>query len=388
MEIETIREMIPATRNSIYLNTGAGGPMHLSVREAITASMDLEYQNGPYTPPVWTDRKTLVPSVRKKVASLIGAGENEVALTDNTSSGINIIANSIDWSKGDEVVISDVEHPGGYLPWFNLEKLKGIKTVIVPVGENDEQFLSALKGAMTDRSRLVCLSHVAWCLGRRLPLVEVVEATRERGVPCLVDGAQSIGQMEVNVKEVGADFYSFPGHKWLMGPMGTGALYASPEGMKRVKYTSAGFYSGSSYDLAGAEFKPYEDSRRFEIATRSSFLLAGLGAALDLAAGQGISIIESAIRTKATAMLDYLSAMDGVTVYSPRDKRGRAHSGLVSFNIDGKDPEEVVHELWRVGNIAARWVPDPRAVRLAIHYFITEKELERVKEVIGQIITA
>ncbi len=387
MDIDKIRELIPATRNSIYMNTGAGGPMPLPVAEAISACMDLEHRNGPYTPTVWEERKTLVPSIREKAASLIGAEENEVALTDNTSSGINIIANCIDWAEGDEVVITDAEHPGGYLPWFNLEKLNGIKTVMVPVGDSDDQFLSSLESAITGKCRLLCMSHVAWCLGRRLPVSEVVEIAGGKGVPCIVDGAQAVGQMEVDVKALGADFYSFPGHKWLMGPMGTGALYASPRAMEWVKFTSAGFYSGPSYDLAKAEFTPFEDSRRFEIATRSSMLLAGLGAALDFVTSFGMGEIEAAIRKNAAAMLNHISGMDGITLYSPEAEGGRAQSGLVSFSVTGMDAEEVVKELWSRGNIAGRWVPDPKAVRLSVNFFNTEEELARVKDVITQIVS-
>lgn len=358
------------------------------VTEAISACMELEHRSGPYSPTVWEQRKTLVASVRRKVASLIGAQENEVALTDNTTSGINIVANSIDWAQGDEVIITDAEHPGGYLPWFNLEKLKGIKTVVVPVGNSDDRFLSSLKSALTGRCRLICLSHVCWSLGRRLPVAEVAEVARQKGVPCIVDGAQSVGQMTVDVKDLGADFYSFPGHKWLLGPMGTGALYASPEAMGRVRFTSAGFYSGSSFDLAKGEFVPYQDSRRFEIATRGSMLLAGLGAAVDFMTGLGMGEIEAAIKDRATCMLDHLSSLDRITLHSPRDEQGRAHSGLVSFSVEGIEPEEMVIELWHRGNIAARWVPDPRAVRLSVNFFSTDEELGIVKEVIAQLIAS
>jgi L-cysteine/cystine lyase len=385
MDIQKIRELIPATRNSIYMNTGAGGPMPLPVIEAISSSMELEHRNGPYTPPVWTDRKTLIPSVRGKAASLIGAQENEVALTDNTSSGINIVANCIDWGQGDQVIITDAEHPGGYLPWFNLKRLKGIETVVVPLGDSDERFLADLEGAVTGRCRLICLSHVAWCLGRRLPIAAVAEIAGRKGVPCIVDGAQAVGQMAVNVKELGVDFYSFPGHKWLMGPMGTGVLYASPEAVKKVRFTSAGFYSGPSYDLSRAEFTPYEDSRRFEIATRSSLLLSGLGAALDFITGVGVNEIEGIIREKATDLIHYLSGLEKITLHSTLDERGGAQSGLVSFVIEGMDPEEVVKELWSRGNIAGRWVPDPKAVRLSVNFFNTREELNKVKEVIAQI---
>lgn len=388
MEIEKLRELIPATRNSIYLNTGAGGPMPVPVVEAISACMDLEGRHGPYSPTVWEERKPLVSNIRKKVASLIGAEENEVALTDNTSSGINVVANSIQWAAGDEVVITDAEHPGGYLPWFNLEKVKGIKTVIVPLGESDEQFLAYLKNAITAKCRLVCLSHVAWCLGRKLPIAEVAALARLKGAPCVVDGAQAVGQMEVNVKELGVDFYSFPGHKWLMGPMGTGALYASAEAMRRVKFTSAGFYSASKYDLISRVFEPFEDSRRFEIATRSSMLLEGLGAAVDFITNIAVRAISESIIGKATDMLHHLSGLDKVSLYSSKDGRGRAHSGLVSFTIDGMDPEETVKELWRRGNIAARWVPHPKAVRFSIHFFNSEEELTRVKEILTEIMAS
>lgn len=385
MDLQKIRELIPATKNSIYLNTGAGGAMPQPVIDTMTAAMDMEHQNGPYSPAAWSDRKTLVPSVRQKVASFIGAEENEVALTDNTSSGLNVVANCIDWAAGDEVVITDAEHPGGYLPWFNLERNRGIKTVIVPLGDDDEQFLTELENGITERCRLVCFSHIAWCLGRKLPVVRAVKVAREKGVPCVVDGAQGPGQISVNVKELGADFYSFPGHKWLMGPMGTGALYASPEAMEWVEYTSAGFYSGESYDLAKLSFEPFQDSRRFEIATRSSMLLAGLGAAVDFITDLGMEEVETAIRDNATEMLDFLEGQERVTLLSHRDEEGRAQTGLVSFITDGMDSQELVVELWKRGKIAARSVPDPKATRLSVNYYNTKEELAKVKEVLSEI---
>ena len=174
---------------------------------------------------------------RETAARLIGAAPQDVALTQNTTHGMNLGTASIDWREGDEVISATTEHPGCLVPLHNLRARSGVKVQLVSPPVTPEKVESAL----TPRTRLVALSHVDWTSGEILPLREICALARARDVLTLIDGAQSVGNVPVDVPASGADMYAFTGHKWILGPEGMGALYVRP-GLD-VFSTNVGFFS-------------------------------------------------------------------------------------------------------------------------------------------------
>jgi L-cysteine/cystine lyase len=371
--------MFPALANNdfAYLNTGSSGPPPYHVLEAAREAdglcsgpaylegVGLFYRQAEYT-----------LRAREAAARLVGAGPDDVALTQNTTHGMNLGVGSIEWQEEDEAVSVSTEHPGCLAPLHNLKKRFGVKVKLVSPPVTVEK----VEASLTPKTRLVALSHVDWTNGEVLPLRGICDLARERGVLTLVDGAQSVGNIEVDVPATGADMYAFTGHKWVLGPEGMGALYVRP-GLP-VHSPNVGFMSIASpadFDADGTyDLRP--DARRFEASTMSPSLAAGFAAAADAAHKRG-SAGFAEIRHRAGFLTDLLTELPRVTVRSPRPAR----SGLVSFEVEGVAPGEAV-ELLLEQRFVLRYVPGPESyIRASTHLFNAEEELEALAEAVGRL---
>jgi L-cysteine/cystine lyase len=210
-------------------------------------------ENGRSGLPYWEELKELRSRLRRELALLLGTDESCVALTTSTTEGCNTVVAGLRLAAGDEVVTTDVEHPGllGALRAWKLD------VRVARVGEAPaSEALSVLQAAVTPRTRLIALSHVAWTTGAVLPIRELAGA----GVPLLVDGAQGAGTIPVDVEELGCDFYTVSGQKWLLGPDATGCLYVRRD---RIRELEVSFPSYLSWEDPRA-LEPWPDARRFE----------------------------------------------------------------------------------------------------------------------------
>ena len=200
-----------------YLNTGTSGPLPRGAAEAIEHAMWREVDLGRASPSGLPDYAPMVQDTRQRLATLIGADVAEVALTDSTTHGINAIVWGLPWQSEDEVLTSTVEHPGIVAPLHHLARRTGVSLrTVVP---------DAIACSVTDHTRLVAVSHVSFSTGARLPIEEIAYAAHQQGALLLVDGAQAVGAVPVDVHALDVDAYAFPGQKWLCGPEGIGALY-------------------------------------------------------------------------------------------------------------------------------------------------------------------
>jgi L-cysteine/cystine lyase len=313
---------------------------------------------------------------REAAARLVGAGPDDVALTQNTTHGMNLGVAAIDWRKGDEVVSTTTEHPGCLAPLHNLSRRFGIEVNLVSPPVTPEK----IEAALTPKTRLIALSHVDWTSGEVLPLEEICTLARDRDALTLVDGAQSVGNIPVNVPASGADMYAFTGHKWVLGPEGLGAFYVRP-GIP-VHSPNVGYLSLPSpadFDAAGGyELRP--DARRFEASTVSPILAAGFAAAAQAVHERGEAGFEE-IKRRADLLMDLLSRLPHVTLRSPRP----AQSGLVSFEIRGVAAKEATERLLEEEFIL-RYIPDPNSyIRASTHLFNTEEELEALAKTSGKL---
>lgn len=379
MDVEEIRRCIPALSKHVYMNTGSSGPCPRAVVESLVDSERFQNYEGPVVPDVAESLHLRYASVRPRVARFVGADPDEIALLQNTSEGVNTVAAGIDWREGDEVVISALEHSTGYLPWFYLRDTKGIKVKIVgPQSPSDavrEITVADVRSALTARTRLICMSHVAYCTGARLPVEEVAELAAGRGIPFLVDGAQAVGAIDLDVHEIGCDFYALPGQKWLLGPEGTGAFYcrrdrleAGTLGLRGVAWASID--SSSIWD--GYRLKA--SAARFELATVNASTFVALGEAIDFLSRVGMREIEARIAGLCGHLKRELLKVPGVLLFTPVEASRSA--GLVAFDIGGWEPERACEALFERWNIVTRSIPWPRAVRASIHFFNTEEEVE------------
>ena len=371
--------MVPAlaANDFAYLNTGSSGPPPYHVIEASREADDL--CSGPaYLEGVglFYRQAEYAALAREAAARLVGAGPDDVALTQNTTHGMNLGVSSLNWQEGDEAISVTTEHPGCLAPLHNLKRRYGVEIKLVepPVTPGK------IEALLTPKTRLVALSHVDWTNGTVLPLREICALARDRGVLTLVDGAQSVGNIEVDVPATGADMYAFTGHKWVLGPEGMGAFYVRPGltvNSPNVGYMSlpspADFDASGNYDL-----RP--DARRFEASTMSPALAAGFAAAARAVYERG-SAGFGEIRRKADKLANLFSGLPRVAVGSPRP----AQSGLVSFEVEGIEPGEVIDRLLEQRFIL-RYVPGPKTyIRASTHLFNTDEELGALAEAVRNL---
>ena len=364
-----------ATNAHVYLNTGSSGPPPYFVIEAMREADDL--CSGPaYLEGVglFARQSEYATRAREAAARLVGAAADDVALTQNTTHGMNLGVASIDWREGDEVVSATTEHPGCLMPLHNLKRRFGVKVRLVSPPVTPEK----IELSLTPASRLVALSHVDWTNGRVLPLEEICALASDRGVLTLIDAAQSVGNVEVDVPATGADMYAFTGHKWVLGPEGMGAFYVRP-GLP-VHSPNVGIMSlPADFDMDG-DYGLRPDARRFEASTMSPALAAGFAAAARAAHERGSGGFGQ-IRHRADLLMDLLSELPRVTVRSPRP----AESGLVSFEIEGVGARDAAERLLEQGFVL-RHIPGPSSyVRASTHLFNTEDELEALAQAVRRL---
>jgi L-cysteine/cystine lyase len=364
-----------ATNDHVYLNTGSSGPPSYDVISAMRAAADL--CSGPaYLDGVglYAHHRELKERANEAAARLVGASPEDVALTQNTTHGMNLGAASIDWREGDEAISTTTEHPGCLVPLHNLAKRFGVKVELVSPPVTAEK----IEAAISPRTRLVALSHVDWTSGEVFPLAEICALARERRALSLVDGAQSVGNIPVDVHASGADMYAFTGHKWVLGPEGIGALFVRP-GLD-VHSMNVGYLSlpdPSAFDPEGG-YELRADARRFEASTGSPALCAGFATAAAAVHERGEEGFEG-IRRRADLLLDLLSKLPRVTLRSPQPAR----SGLVSFEVEGLVAKDVVECLLEQ-RFVLRYIPGSLSyVRASTHLFNTEGEIEALARAVA-----
>jgi L-cysteine/cystine lyase len=325
---------------------------------------------------LYARQAALAARAREAAARLIKTDPDNVALTQNTTHGMNLGVASIDWREGDEVASTTTEHPGCLAPLHILALRFGVRVNLVPPPVTAEK----VEAAITPRTRLVALSHVDWTSGEVLPLSEICALAREMDVLTLIDGAQSVGNIPVDVPATGADMYAFTGHKWVLGPEGMGAFYVRP-GLA-VHSTNVGFLSlpdPSAFDPGGG-YELRADARRFEASTMSPVLAAGFAAAAEALHERGEAGYEG-IRHRAALLMQRLSGLPRVTLRSPLP----AQSGLVSFEVEGAAAKEVAEHLLEK-RFVLRYIPGSRSyVRASTHLFNTEEELEALARAVGEM---
>ena len=321
--------------------------------------------------------------MRASIATAIGSRPEEIALCNNTTDGINIVADGVDWQPGDEVITCNLEHPSGLLPWFYIRDRFGVSVKIVTVPPDGTGVVEAFEEALSPRTRLVCVSHASWCTGLRLPVAEICAAAHRFGAAVVVDGAQGPGHVATNVKDLGCDFYGLSGQKWLMGPHGAGGLYVSSSALWQPKASHLGWASVSQFDPAG-QYQLHSEARRYEYATTNHGVLAGLNEAVRLYLDNGPAAVFERILQLSDRLVVNLESLPDAEIISPRGQG--LSTGLVAFRLVGHSSKDVVMRLWQKHRVVSRWV-DPEAIRFSIHIFNTEDEIDRVSEMLKDVVS-
>lgn len=369
------RAQIPASAGSVYMQTGGIGPSPIEVIDEVKDRLDFQNQ-GPAHPDYATDMAKVEPDLRAQLGRVFGAETEEVALTHSTSEGISIVAWSLNWQPGDEVIISNIEHPANVVPWYVLRDRYGIVIREIDLSSGTH-LLDEVRARLSARTRMVSISHVSRNNGRTVRTDESGElgrVLRSRGIRYHLDGAQGPGCVITDFRALGCDCYSTCGHKWLLGPKGTGALFVRREALDDVQLSWAGSHSHATMDYEG-NYTLLPSAARYEFGTRALADFAGFGRAVDWMEDIGLGRIDDRIQSLVDHAIEAVDATNGLAMTSPRTRPDR--SGVFVLKLpEGCDATALYNDLRDNAGILASPVRQPRDFRLSIHFFNTRDEID------------
>jgi len=344
-DVNAIRKEFPVLERVIYLDNAATSQTPKPAVEAINEYF-LTYAGNYGRGAHRLARQTTehYENSRETVANFFSCEPANVVFTKNTTDSINTVAHGLEWAPGDHIITSTIEHHSNYLPWVALHQHGVILDV---VKSNHEGIIdpASIDTAITDRTKLIALSHVSNVFGSVQDVNRVIKIGRRHGIPVLIDAAQSAGHLCLSSEALSCDFLAVPGHKGLLGPQGTGILILQdPEGLRP---TTLG--GGAVEWVRGCEYELLEPPARFEAGTPNIPGIIGLGRSVEYVNALGVANIEKHVENLARVAAQRLSEIDNVTVYGPKDR-----AGVVPFNVGQLNPHDVSMILDEAATICTR----------------------------------
>ena len=365
----------------IFLNHAGVAPLSPPAAAAMRRFAD-EAEREAYTGGQWYRR---IEETRRLAARIVGAeSPGEIAFVPNTSTGLSMIANGLDWHEGDEVIITNVEYPANRYPWIDLQARRGVRVVEVaqtPEGRIDWEDVT---NAITQRTRLIALSHVQYGSGYQVDLDKIGFMLRcdHQDVLLCVDAIQSVGVMPVDVRSLGVDFLAADGHKWMLGPEGAGVLYVRRELCERLHPSVVGWLNMvDAHDYGNYRYEFKRDAGRFEPGSYNVPGLHALGASLEMLLGVGMKEVWRRVLVLTDRLIAGLERM-GWRVFSPHE-RDEERSGIVVFDPPEDWPEsppQIVTRLQRAGIVI---VVRGGRLRASPHFYNTPEQIDRLLEALS-----
>jgi cysteine desulfurase/selenocysteine lyase len=367
MPWEATRELFPVTRSLVYLNHAGVAPISTRVADALAHYSRLASEEGAYR-----YNRSFAPAInRTRVAAsrLIGCTPDEIAFVKNTTEGLGIVANGIDWKEGDKVVTGDLEYPSNVYPWWDL-KARGVETLMLK-GAQGRYELDDIKATLSDpKVRLLSLSSVEFGSGALNDLNAIGKLCQEKDVLFCVDAIQSLGCLSLDVRETPIDFLAADGHKWMLGCEGCGIFYCKDEHISQLRPPTVGWRNVvDPMDFDHYNLELAKTAIRFEEGTPNLPGIFALGAALELLLELDVKKIEKRVLALTDQIEEGLLTL-GAELLSPRSPGEK--SGILSFQLPGEDPEVTVERL-RARNIFS--IVRRGGARVSPHFYNNESEI-------------
>lgn len=373
-----VQQSVPIAPSRRYFNTGGLGPMLYPVLEAIEEKMR-ELNSVSET------GHQLHETVREKVAGFVGADPLEIAFTRNATEGMNFIARGIDLQPGDEILMTTHEHPGGAVPWLAVARDRKLRVRLFEPENDPQAMIRVVEKNLSPRTRVLMFSHVTCTLGTVFPAQELCTLARRHGVISVIDGAQAVGQIPVDLHHIGCDYYTTSGHKWLLGPRETGFVYISRAVRPRFRPSFVGAYSDNGYDLDRLHLVYREDAIVNEYGTRDAAKLWGLAAAVDFQLAIGTQRILQRLHQLSDRLKQGLRSLSGIELLTPETHGNSA--GIVTFRVKHLDYLQVAQRLIRQYHMRVRSVGEHgiNATRVSLHIFNDEQDVDALLSALNEI---
>lgn len=352
-----------------YFNTGSLGPSPKVVFDKV-CEITKKLEQDPVGNN-WGPLGKKANAVREQIANYINADKEEIILTRNTTEGMNLIAGGLQLKNGDEVLTSTDEHYGGVAGWEFLEKYHGVKIKKIEFPKENittDQVISIIQNQISPRTKVCSLMDVSTITGMRMPMKQIAEITKSKGILLICDGAQSAGMLKVDVKEMEVDTFAASGHKWMLGPKETGFLYIKKEVQDQIK----------SIQLETG-YKAYNHNT----GTRNVANIIGLGEAIHVQESWGgISQIHQHNISLGTYLRSQLKEINGLKLITPEEDQ--LVSGITSVILKEKNVKEV-YSVLKQKNIVVKKLGKRNIMRFSTHIFNTQEELDNLVMVLSGV---
>ncbi|WP_405453935.1 aminotransferase class V-fold PLP-dependent enzyme [Streptomyces achromogenes] len=381
VNVARARRETPGCANVVHLNNAGAALAPAPVLDAVIDHLRLEARLGGYE--AAAARAAEVDAVYESIARLIGCRPQEVAVVDSATRAWDMAFYAMRFGPGDRILTCRAEYASNVIAFLQVARRTGARIEVVDDDEHGQLSVADLQRRLDDDVKLVAVTHVPTQSGLVNPAAEIGRLTRAAGVPFLLDACQSVGQLSVDVREIGCDMLSATGRKFLRGPRGTGFLYVSERLIGKLEPPFLDLHAAT---WTGADtYEIRSDARRFEAWETNYAAKIGLGVAVDYALGWGIEAIETRVTALAARLRHRLAQTPRVTVQD----RGRRLCGIVTFTVDGVPATEVRQQLTAAGintsvsaiasaryDLGARGLPE--VVRASVHYYNTDEDIERL----------
>ncbi len=366
-----VRAQFPLSHSRIFLNNGTVGPSPYVVLHEVQQDMlDIE-TTGRYGGHEDTAIKAL--------SEFLNTKDTEISLMRNVTEGINVACWGMPLKAGDEVIMTGHEHVGHATPWLNRSKLHGIVIRVVTLGKTAEETLNNIRNTINKKTKAISIPHIPCTIGQVLPVKEICKMAREKGIFSMIDGAHPPGMLQVDIKDIGCDFYAGCCHKWMLGPKGTGFLYVS-ENMRdtlQVYYGGGGFDNGWDMLSNPPVLKGYiNNGHRYYYGTQNASLFKGITKAIEFQNQIGRSRIEDRVRQLANYLQENLMKLSpDVEMITPTESISKA--AQVSFKIKGKDVTKLQAQC-QEKQITTRYVAENNinCLRISTHIYNSFKDID------------
>jgi selenocysteine lyase/cysteine desulfurase len=385
IDLARVREDTPGTRHVVHFNNAGAALPPQPVLDAVAGHLDLEARIGGYEA---HDRNVdKVEGCYDSIARLLNCGRDEVALVESATIAWDAAFGALSFAAGDRILTSVSEYAANVIPFLQTARRTGVVVEVIPNDEHGQTSVPALEAMLDERVKLIAITQIPTNGGLVNPAAAIGRVARRHGIPYLLDACQAVGQMPVDVEDLGCDFLSATGRKFLRGPRGTGFLYVRRNWLDRIEPALLDMHGATLVAPDRYEMRP--DARRFECWESNVAARIGLGVAVDYALGLGIAAIRDRAFGLAEGLRRELSAILGVTV---RDL-GAERCAIVTFTIDGKAPAQIKAALREQEiNVSVSSAPSTRfdmdargltdLVRASPHYYNSEEEVGRLVEAI------
>ncbi len=379
-DLQRARQDTPGTTHVLHFNNAGSSLMPQPVLDAIIQHLQLEAQIGGYE--AFDKANDAIEHAYDAAATLIGCSRDEIAMLENATRAWDMAFYSLPFQAGDRILTSMTEYASNYIAFLQIARKTGVTIEAIPNDEHGQVSVEALRQMIDEHVKLIAVTHVPTSGGLVNPIAAIGKVARAADILYLVDACQSVGQMPMDVNTIGCDMLSTTGRKYLRGPRGTGFLYVRRTVLERLEPPFLDMHAATW--VARDRYEMRADARRFENWEANYAGKIGLGVAIDYAMEWGLDTIWRRVKSLAYQLRTQLSPLPGVIV---RD-RGILQCGIVTFTIEGLEPEEIKKKLAAQNiNVSVSVVESTRLdmearglismVRASVHYFNSEEEIER-----------